>query len=215
MSSSLAVGAVSSRAMLTELLPLNNRGKVLGRYMAIVSSGRIIGPVIGGFLAENIGYKTPYYLSGSIGILVLFVLAYLSYNESTNKTFHSKKSQLLSGFKMISTLKKAIFIILFIRLLFMFNMHFQRIIIPILLYESPIFRASETQIGLYLGVVSFSAALSQVFLGHISDIIGSKKILIIGLLMGGLSYLSLNILQNITPLYIVGVFQGIFSLPAN
>lgn len=209
MSSALAIGAVSSRALLNELLPLQNRGRVYGRYMAIVSIGRIIGPILGGYIAENIGFKAPFYLSGGVGILALFFLTFLNYEKKNIETFHSVKTQIKMSLSVFG-MRAAVFSILLIRLLFMFNMHFQRTILPVLLYESQNFRASETKIGLYFGVIMLSASLSQLFLGNISDKIGSNKLMVFGLMMGGISYLSLNILKNLTALYIVGFFQGIF-----
>jgi MFS family permease len=211
MSSASSAGAVSLRAMLNELLPIKNRGTIYGRYMAFVSLGLVVGPVIGGFFAENIGIRALFYFSGCLGALGVLILTFLKYEEPIEgKLSSSLKSQMKNTWAAFSFIKRPILIILLIRLFFMFNMFFRRGILPIILNESPTFRASESQIGVYFGVIMFSMALSQLFLGKLSDMVGSKKLMVFGLFMGGLSYQTLNLFQDLTPLYLIGVLQGIF-----
>ena len=105
--------------------------------------------------------------------------------------------------------------LLLIRLLYMFNMNFQRNILPIFLNENPRYSASETQIGLYMGVLRLTAAFSNLILGDVSDRIGSKKLMFSSLFLGGLSYITLPLFQGVTPLYLLGAVQGIFFASSN
>lgn len=206
MSSNSAVGAVSSRAMLTELIPSSSRGRIYGRYMAVVSMGQAFAPLLGGFLTESFGYTAPFYVSGALGALSLLTILPLRYDEAERG-----EGTLYTGSFNVRGLTTGPFLgLLVIRMLYMFNMNFQRNNLPILLHESPGFMASETQIGLYLGILTLASSLSQLFLGDLSDRIGPKKLLASGLLMGGLSYLSLIYIRGVLTLYALGVFQGVF-----
>ena len=206
MSSNSAAGAVSSRAMLTELIPPSGRGKTYGRYMAAVSAGQVFAPLLGGFLTEAVGYTAPFYVSGGLGVASLLAVLPLRYDEAARR-----EATFYPGPPGMGGLRTRPFLsLLLIRLLYMFNMNFQRSNLPILLHESTSFRASETQIGFYMGALRLASALSQLFLGDLSDRVGPKRILVFGLFMGGLSYLSLIYLHGVLLLYLLGAIQGVF-----
>lgn len=206
MSSNSAAGAVSSRAMLTELIPPSERGKTYGRYMATLSMGQVFAPLLGGFLTEAVGYTTPFYVSGGLGVASLLAILPLRHDEGA-----MRGAALYPGPPGMRGLNTRPFLsLLLIRMLYMFNMNFQRNNLPILLHESTGFRASETQIGLYMGILRLASALSQLFLGDLSDRVGLKRLLVFGLFTGGLSYLSLIYLQGVLLLYLLGALQGVF-----
>ena len=66
-----------------------------------------------------------------------------------------------------------------------------------------------------MGVLRLTSAFSHLLLGDISDRIGSKKLMFSGLLLGGLSYISLPLFQGVAPLYLLGAVQGIFFASSN
>lgn len=206
LSSNMAAGSVSNRAMTIDLLPAAERGKVYGRFMATLAMGMSIGPFLGGFLADAISITTPFYLCSGLGIISLAALLPMKYSgrPQSDKELSAPilvRSQLLT---------KTIISLLFVRLLFSSNFHFQRSILPIFLNESQSLQASESQIGFYMGSISFTSAISQFFLGALADRVGSKKLIALGLFASGLSYLDLIYINGVTPLYLLGVFQGIF-----
>ena len=206
MSSNMAAGVVSIRAMMMDLLPTSGIGKVYGRYNAIVAMGNIIGPLLGGFLADTVSYFAPFYVSGGLGIICLATVLPLRYNERPI----SKASLTMKTLDRSKLMTKPFMGILFTRLVYMFNMNFQRSILPIFLHESQSFRASEVEIGFYMGIMRFTTALSQLFLGTLADKVGSKKLIVSDLAIGGLSYLSLIYLNEVPFLYLLGALQGIF-----
>jgi len=209
LTSNMAAGSVSIRAMTIDMIPQSGRGKTYGRFMAVVSLGMAMGPFVGGFLADAVSYAAPFYLCSGLGIISLVTLLPMGYDESQSQlSFPSATSD------RVKLLTKPFFILLFIRLLFMFNMNFQRGTLPIFLHENQSLRVSETQIGFYMGLIYFTSALSQLFLGALTDKVGSKKLIVFGLGMSGLSYLSLIYLSEVTPLYLLGIFQGVFFASA-
>lgn len=206
MSSNMAAGAVSGRAMIVELIPASRRGRTYGRYMAALSMGSVFGPIIGGFLTEAVGYAAPFYFCGVLGLLGLVAIFPMRYEERVGKM----KSIAVTASNRSSLMARPFLSLLILRLLYMFNMNFQRNTLPIFLHESPSFRASETQIGFYMGLIRFTSAISQIFLGSLSDKVGYKKLIVSGLAMGGLSYLSMFHISGALPLYLLGSVQGVF-----
>jgi len=211
MSSNSSAGSVSSRAMLAEILPSSGRGRVYGRYTAILSFGQILGPLLGGFITESIGYKMPFFISGGLSMVSLLAILPLKYHKEPRKESISSEFTLIDR----NLMTRPFVSLLLIRLLYMFNMNFQRNILPIFLNENPRYTASETQIGFYMGVLRLTAAFSNLLLGDVSDRIGSKKLMFSSLFLGGLSYITLPLFQGVTPLYMLGAVQGIFFASAN
>lgn len=209
LTSNMAAGSVSIRAMTIDLIPQSGRGKAYGRFMAVLSMGMVTGPFLGGFLADSFSYAAPFYLCSGLGIISLAALLPMRYGES-----QSQLSSASATSKRIKLLTKPFLILLFIRLLFMFNLNFQRGTLPIFLHENQSLSVSETGIGVYMGLMSFASALSQLFLGALTDKVGSKKLIVFGLGTSGLSYLSLIYLSEVTPLYLLGIFQGVFFASA-
>ena len=105
--------------------------------------------------------------------------------------------------------------ILIIRMLYIFNFIFRQDTLPIYLNESTNFNVSETEIGIYMGVVRFSTALSQLFLGTLTDRIGSKKMIISSLFLIGVTNIIMINITGTYPLYSLGLIQGISIAAAN
>jgi MFS family permease len=205
LSSNASAGSISTRAMTAELLPSSGKGRTYGRYMAFLSMGQMIGPLIGGFLADRVSRTAPFYVSGAIGAAGLIAGLLVKYEKPSEakSTVSAKQSK---GRLMT----RAFLGILAVRLLYMFNMSFQRNTLPIFLNEHENLRASETEIGVYMGILTFVSGLSQLFLGGLADRFGSKRIIISGLVTSGLSYLALPFLSWTLSLYVLGIFQGVF-----
>ena len=58
-------------AMITQVFPEKERGKALGLYMAIIGSGAISGPIVGGVLVSALGWRSVFFASIPIGIVAM------------------------------------------------------------------------------------------------------------------------------------------------
>ena len=58
-------------AMVADIFPERERGKALGLYMLIIGTGAISGPVIGGVLVSSLGWRSVFFASIPVGLLVL------------------------------------------------------------------------------------------------------------------------------------------------
>lgn len=94
-------------AFIADITTVDTRPKALGYMSAAINTGFIIGPGIGGFLAE-IGTRVPFFTAAVIGILVAISSLLLlkepsnqdqdQENESANETKTSSKSMLAPAF---------------------------------------------------------------------------------------------------------------------
>lgn len=54
-------------AMVTEVFPERDRGKALGLYMAIIGTGSISGPIVGGLLVSQFGWRSVFFAGIPVG----------------------------------------------------------------------------------------------------------------------------------------------------
>ena len=69
-------------AMITSAFPIGERGRALGINVAAVYLALTLGPLLGGLLTENFGWRSIFLLSAVIGVLiVVFLLLKLKMRE--------------------------------------------------------------------------------------------------------------------------------------
>jgi len=201
---------ISNKAMIAELLPSSGRGQTYGRYRSVVSMGGILGPILGGYLTNAFSYSIPFYIYAGVGIISLIAVVYMKVDGEQTET-----SSTANPIKTRDLMTKTFLGILIIRMLYIFNFIFRQDTLQIYLNESSNFNVSETEIGIYMGVVRFSTALSQLFLGTLTDRIGSKKMIISSLFLIGVTNIIMINITGTYPLYSLGLIQGISIAAAN
>ncbi|ETI69826.1 multidrug efflux MFS transporter NorA [Neobacillus vireti] len=101
-------------AFIADITNLDTRPKALGYMSAAISTGFIIGPGIGGFLAE-FGTRVPFYFAGALGTLSGILSLLLLSEPNRNEDHHEQVSDGKSGFKRIFASKYFLaFILIFI-----------------------------------------------------------------------------------------------------
>ncbi len=60
-------------AILTSLFPKEERGKIMGIYVAAVYIGLSMGPFLGGVFTQYLGWRSVFYLNVPIGILIIII----------------------------------------------------------------------------------------------------------------------------------------------
>lgn len=77
-------------AILMQIFPGPERGKVMGYFTAIIGFGMIIGPTVGGILVDTLGWTYIFFVNLPIGILLLLpTLKYLKIEEKITKKGYS------------------------------------------------------------------------------------------------------------------------------
>ena len=61
-------------AILTSVFPAQERGKALGVNVAAVYAGLSVGPLVGGFLTEHLGWRSIFFLNASLGLIVIIAV---------------------------------------------------------------------------------------------------------------------------------------------
>jgi EmrB/QacA subfamily drug resistance transporter len=104
-----------SPALVTDAFPRNQRGKALGILGTIVAAGLTMGPPLGGFLVENLGWRSIFYINIPIG-LVGMACGWMILKQKSGQPLKQKFDY-----------KGAIFLVIFLVLLLLVLDNFQRL----------------------------------------------------------------------------------------
>lgn len=118
---SAAMFVPTSMALAADLTSVKDRAKVIGWLSAAFSGGLILGPGLGGILA-NVNYKFPFWVAGILGListLVALVLLPRDNDERFKSTTDNPEGDLLEGGwaqvkKLLSPVMVTLFLMIFI-----------------------------------------------------------------------------------------------------
>ena len=63
-------------ALLSSVYPPNRRGEMLGFFVTSVFVGLFLGPLLGGFLAQNLGWRSIFLFNVPLGLLILILITW-------------------------------------------------------------------------------------------------------------------------------------------
>lgn len=197
------------------LISANTPKKKIGFAMGILQSGgvagTILGPLIGGLLADTIGYRPIFYITGGL-LFAASVLVLLLVKEQ----FNAEKAQREPKVPFRTTFRRlvghrhlgALFTVSFI---IQFAVLASLPIMPLFVEE---LHGQEANLALFAGLVSsingFSNMLSSPVLGRLSDKVGAERILTVCLIGSALSFIPQAIVANVWQLLVSRFLFGLF-----
>jgi MFS transporter, DHA1 family, multidrug resistance protein len=197
-----------SQAYIATQTPKEIAGRVLGTLQTGNITGALLGPLLGGVLADTFGYaNTFHWTSVTIFLSAVLVMATKEFRvdiKKGTKMMYSRKEVLLH------IIQNPILLTVLIISTFVQIAHFS--IQPILsLYVKELH--GPENIALFSGIVFSSAGLGNLLMtkkwGEVADRFGYIKILIILLIVGGIIYLPGAFVQNIWQLCVIRFVLGI------
>ena len=118
----LAIGAATSIALVVLAYPPESRGRALGLNVAGVYLGLTLGPVLGGLIIHNLGWRSLFLVVGALGLvnvgLPLWKLRHIDWREPKNARFDvlgsvvyaASLTAVLLGFSLLPDIPGAIVI---------------------------------------------------------------------------------------------------------
>lgn len=83
--------SLSRHSYLTQIVPLEFRGKAFSRFGGINRIGWFFGPVIGGYTASSLGVDVPFYFISGVAIFTAIIIIFT--HEPISNDEHSKENQ--------------------------------------------------------------------------------------------------------------------------
>ncbi|AMV60185.1 Multidrug-efflux transporter, major facilitator superfamily (MFS) [Pediococcus damnosus] len=206
----------NSNALLATETPKEKSGLALGTLSTGYVSGNLIGPLLGGALAEFFSYRVTFFITGGL-LLIVFFLSYFFVHEH----FHPvKRAKPLSTKEVIGKLEnpKIVFGMFITTMIIQAS---NNSITPILsLYVRQLMH-NIGPVTLVAGVIAAIPGIATLFsaprLGEVGDRIGTEKILSIGFIFAICMYIPMAFVHSVWLLgffrFMVGISDGAM-LPA-
>ena len=170
----------NATALIAYQAPREKSGWAIGTLATGAIAGNLIGPLMGGILAELLGMKNVFIITGMILFITLLLTIFL-----VKETFEPVEKKNLMSTKEIlgqSTRRSVLFGLFFTSLILQLGM---TSISPILTLYIRELSADTGNVlflsGLIVSVAGVSAVISSPYLGRLGDRIGNHKILLLGL----------------------------------
>ncbi len=206
-------GTISaSLALVSSVLPGAKLGFGLGLMQVGVFLGMSVGPLIGGVIADIVGYRLTFVAGGAMlllgGLLVML---------GTKEKFIRPSAESLKQNGSLRTLfaLPGFVSLMVVFLVFNFAIHIAIPIIPLFIEKVGNLKtqvASTT--GLLLAVTGATASISAAAIGYLSDRIGHKKVLIFNLFITGILWMVHALARNIDQLLVIRIIFG-FAIGGN
>lgn len=169
-------------------------GYALGTLSTASIAGALLGPTIGGFIAESLGLQSSFFVTGGL-MLVAFITTALFVKES----FHREDKKTLSIKEVWSSVPEksltlTLFVTFFILTIALYSVE------PIITVYVTQLSKSASHVALLAGMTFSASGLANIIaaprLGKLSDRIGAHKVILVALIAAGLLFIPQAFVQN-------------------
>ncbi|MDQ3443331.1 MAG: MFS transporter [Chloroflexota bacterium] len=201
----------AATALVATSMPRERLGFGLGLIQTAVFSGSALGPLVGGILADQAGYRATFGIASGMmlsgGLVTLFLV-------KENFTPQSKSARVKAGgtswrILLMPVLLGLTLVVISVR----FASSAVQPIMPLFVEElaGNLTSASSSLAGVTLGVLGVTSAISSVYFGRLGDRKGHRAILLWCMLGSGLVYLPMALSQHPWHLIALQAVFGVFA----
>jgi DHA1 family multidrug resistance protein-like MFS transporter len=175
-------------ALLSAFVPLESVGYALGIILMATYAGSSVGPLAGGFLADLVGYRWTFALSGVFNALSGIVVLALVRERFQRPAASAPRSSIAAGARVVKHSTPVLGAILIMAAATMAD-SVGRVILPLFvdtLQSDP--ARVNTATGLVLSGAALVSAVSSLYAGRLADRAGYRRILVVCALGAALAY---------------------------
>ncbi len=193
----------ASMGMVADLVDEDERGKWIGIVMGGYGAGFVLGPVLGGLLYDSWGFAAPFIVSAILGAIA-FVAAFLLVPET--RTAEVRHRDQLRARRTTATQSKETFrqslprpltvfgTLLLVDFMASFAFAFVEPQMVFYLYDELLW--STVQFGVVVAAYGLAMMLGQILLGQASDRFGRKPVIVLGIILNSLLYVSITFARD-------------------
>lgn len=194
-------------AYAADITSVEERPKAMGYISAAISTGFIIGPGIGGFIAEY-GIRLPFFIAAGIAFLAcissIFILKEpLTKEQLAEISINTKKTSFIGDLKR--SLNPLYFIAFFIVFVLAFGLSAYETVFS--LFSDHKFGFTPKEIAVIITISSIFGVVVQVFMfGKMVDILGEKKLIQFCLFIGAILAVASTMVSSFLAALVVTCF---------
>jgi MFS transporter, DHA1 family, multidrug resistance protein len=178
----------AATTLIATVVPRERMGYAMGLMQMAVFSGASIGPLIGGLLADIIGFRATFVAAGGMlflaGVVVLFfVTENFKRPEPRSEAEEQDRTStwtIMFGASMIA--------ILLVMLVSRTGQSAIQPLAPLFIGQLQVGGSTASLSGIAIGAMGITSAISSIFFGRLADRIGQRSILIVSMSLAGAFY---------------------------
>lgn len=198
-------------ALMSACTPQNRMGFAMGTLQSGATAGVILGPLIGGALADTFGFRQIFYITGGLLFLAsILSLVMVKENFDRQAAAAAPRTSLMQGFREVLAIHP-LPVLLVVTLMIQFSMQNTVSLIPIYVehLNAPLEHLAFWS-GFVGSVTAFSNMIASPILGRLSDKIGASKILLISLIGASIMFAPQAFVGSVGELLIWRFLLGFF-----
>ncbi|EPD52117.1 MFS transporter [Paenisporosarcina sp. FSL H8-0542] len=194
-------------AYVADITSVQERAKAMGYISAAISTGFIIGPGIGGFIAEY-GVRLPFFFAAAIAFLACISSMFIL-KEPLTKEQLSEISANTKQTNFIGDLKRSLHPLYFIAFIIVFVLAFGLSAYETVfsLFSNHKFGFTPKDLAAIITISSIFGVVVQVFMfGKMVDILGEKKLIQLCLIVGAILAVASTLVSSFLAVLVVTCF---------
>jgi MFS family permease len=193
----------AAMSMVGDTIPLKRQGRWIGLLTTAQAVGFALGPGIGGFLAQTLGFTSPFLLSAGIALLASLLAVFMVPETLPQHVRREAKQQKVDHRSKVGKAQELRFTRLILLVAPFLAIDFGMIFTyPFVFPQYPFFfekvlHYSPAQYGMLFSVYGMALAVFPFFLGRLSETMPKKPLIVTGSLL----FSALNLFMFAAPLY--------------
>jgi len=190
-----------------DLAPQNRRAQWIGIVSGGASAGWIVGPILGGLLYDRFGYGVPFATSIAMALGALLLAVFLipeTYSPGAHPGL--PRPSWTHGLLALPA-RSTFFLLILITLGVMFAWAF--IEPQFMFYAYDDLNWTSSQLGLVMSTYGVAFMFGEFALGQLSDRLGRKPVLVLGLLLFSAQFIGLVLFHDVTWIVVTFLLAGL------
>jgi DHA1 family multidrug resistance protein-like MFS transporter len=178
----------AANTLVASFTPRERLGFALGTLQMAIFVGNSLGPLVGGYVADHLGFRYAFFVTAALLALGGLVVAFFV-DERFQRPRASGERRLFAGFGGVAR-EPALLVFAATSLTIHGSAMMVGPIFPLFVQDvSPSARNVASTVGLIIGVAGVVSALSALVIGRVSDRLGHRKVLAVCAVGAGFSYI--------------------------
>ncbi len=204
------VGTIpAATALVAGGTPARRMAYALGLVQMAVFTSQTVGPVVGGLMAQAVGFRTTFALGG-LAYVVSFVVCLVFVKEDFQRPLPGAERP--SYVENLRAVMRVPTMLLLITVMFLVSSAavFVRPVVP-LVVEGFTDASVETKSGFVFAAVALTSAIAAVASSRIAARTGYRNMLVVATLGAGIAYIPVGVANSMLPLMVLMALVGVFS----
>ena len=198
----------SATALVVSMAPPEEISFTVGIFQTSIILGGATGPMIGGFIADYFGYRTPFVVFGVLCLLALIVIRF-AVKETFKPVIKSEKTSLKKTMQYIWSLSD-LRLMLLVQFLIQFAIQSIGPILPLYIQTLISDSSSLASIsGTIIAIGGVTSAIASASMGLVAKRFSHKQILITASLLGAISFIGQLAANDIVVFAILRALNGL------